>query len=192
MICILKGASVFFTDLIRQIDLPLEIEFMAISSYGASTVSSGEVRMVKDLDRPILGRDVLIVEDIVDSGMTLSFLKRTLTNRGASSLRLVTLLDKPSRRTVPLSVDYSCFQIPTPSWSATGWTTTKSTATSRSWAYWTRRCTASKRTVSVADSHQQAEGRKHTLSPPQTVDNPLASTQAQPAQKGADARSQAT
>jgi hypoxanthine phosphoribosyltransferase len=112
MICILKGASVFFTDLIRQIDLPLEIEFMAISSYGASTVSSGEVRMVKDLDRPILGRDVLIVEDIVDSGMTLSFLKRTLTNRGASSLRLVTLLDKPSRRTVPLSVDYSCFQIP--------------------------------------------------------------------------------
>ncbi len=112
MVCILKGASVFFTDLIRQIDLPLEIEFMAISSYGASTVSSGEVRMVKDLDRPILGRDVLIVEDIVDSGMTLSFLKRTLTNRGASSLRLVTLLDKPSRRTVPLNVDYSCFQIP--------------------------------------------------------------------------------
>ena len=112
MICILKGASLFFTDLIREIDLPLEIEFMAISSYGASTVSSGEVRMVKDLDRSILGRDVLIVEDIVDSGMTLSFLKRTLTNRGASSLRLVTLLDKPSRRTVPLSVDYSCFQIP--------------------------------------------------------------------------------
>ena len=112
MVCILKGASVFFTDLIREIDLPLEIEFMAISSYGASTVSSGEVRMVKDLDRPILGRDVLIVEDIVDSGMTLSFLKRTLTNRGASSLRLVALLDKPSRRTVPLSVDYSCYQIP--------------------------------------------------------------------------------
>jgi hypoxanthine phosphoribosyltransferase len=112
LICILKGASVFFTDLIRTIDLPLEIEFMAISSYGASTVSSGEVRMVKDLDRPILGRDVLIVEDIVDSGMTLSFLKRTLTNRGAGSLRLVALLDKPSRRTVPLSVDYSCFQIP--------------------------------------------------------------------------------
>lgn len=112
MVCILKGASVFFTDLIRAIDLPLEIEFMAISSYGASTVSSGEVRMVKDLDRPILGRDVLVVEDIVDSGMTLSYLKRTLTNRGASSLRLVTLLDKPSRRTVPLSVDYSCFQIP--------------------------------------------------------------------------------
>lgn len=112
MVCILKGASLFFTDLIRQIDLPLEIEFMAISSYGASTVSSGEVRMIKDLDRPILGRDVLIVEDIVDSGMTLSYLSRLLNSRGASSLKLVTLLDKPSRRTVPLSVDYSCFQIP--------------------------------------------------------------------------------
>lgn len=112
MICILKGASLFFTDLIRQIDLPLTIEFMAISSYGAGTASSGEVRMIKDLDRPITGRDVLIVEDIVDSGMTLSYLTRTLTSRGASSLKLVALLDKPSRRSVPLTVDYSCFQIP--------------------------------------------------------------------------------
>ena len=112
MICILKGASLFFTDLIRQIDLPLTIEFMAISSYGASTVSSGEVRMIKDLDRPIKGRDVLIVEDIVDSGMTLSYLTRLLHSRGANSLKLVSLLDKPSRRTVPLTVDYSCFQIP--------------------------------------------------------------------------------
>ena len=112
MICILKGASLFFTDLIREIDLPLAIEFMAISSYGASTVSSGEVRMIKDLDRPIKGRDVLIVEDIVDSGMTLSYLTRLLNSRGASSLRIVSLLDKPSRRTVPLTVDYSCFQIP--------------------------------------------------------------------------------
>ena len=112
MICILKGASLFFTDLIREIDLPLAIEFMAISSYGASTVSSGEVRMIKDLDRPIKGRDVLIVEDIVDSGMTLSYLTRLLNSRGASSLKIVSLLDKPSRRTVPLTVDYSCFQIP--------------------------------------------------------------------------------
>ncbi len=112
LICILKGASVFFTDLIRTIDLPLEIDFMAISSYGASTVSSGEVRMIKDIDRSINGRDVLVVEDIVDSGMTLSYLKRTLMGRGASSLRLVSLMDKPSRRTVPLSVDYSCFVIP--------------------------------------------------------------------------------
>lgn len=111
-ICILKGASVFFTDLIRAIDLPLEIEFMAVSSYGASTVSSGEVKMVKDLDRSIHGRDVLLVEDIVDSGMTLNYLKQTLLGRKAASLRIATLLDKPSRRIAPLSVDYSCFDIP--------------------------------------------------------------------------------
>ena len=112
MICILKGASVFFCDLIREIDLPLEIDFMVVSSYGASTKTSGEVKMVKDLDRSILGRDVIVVEDIVDSGMTLNFLKHTLLSRGASSLRIATLLDKPARRRVPLSVDYSCFNIP--------------------------------------------------------------------------------
>ncbi len=112
LICILRGASVFFSDLIRQIDLPLEIEFMAVSSYGASTRSSGEVRMVKDLDRSILGRDVIIVEDIVDSGMTLNFLKNSLINRGAASLRIAALLDKPARRVAPLTVDYSCFEIP--------------------------------------------------------------------------------
>ena len=112
MICILKGASVFFCDLIRQIDLPLEIDFMVVSSYGASTKSSGEVRMVKDLDRSVQGRDVILVEDIVDSGMTLSFLKRTLLGRGASSLRIATLLDKHARRRVELTVDYSCFDIP--------------------------------------------------------------------------------
>lgn len=112
MICILKGASVFFVDLIREIDLPLEIDFMVVSSYGASTKSSGEVKMVKDLDRSINGRDVIVVEDIVDSGMTLSFLKRTLLGRGASSLRIATLLDKPARRRVELEVDYSCFEIP--------------------------------------------------------------------------------
>ena len=112
MVCILKGASVFFCDLIRQIDLPLEIDFMVVSSYGASTKSSGEVKLVKDLDRSILGRDVIIVEDIVDSGMTLSFLKRTLLGRGANSLRIATLMDKPARRRVELTVDYSCFEIP--------------------------------------------------------------------------------
>ena len=112
MVCILKGASVFFCDLIREIDLPLEIDFMVVSSYGASTKSSGEVKMVKDLDRSINGRDVIVVEDIVDSGMTLSFLKRTLLGRGASSLRIATLLDKPARRRVELTVDYSCFDIP--------------------------------------------------------------------------------
>lgn len=112
MVCILKGASVFFVDLIREIDLPLEIDFMVVSSYGASTKSSGEVKMVKDLDRSINGRDVIVVEDIVDSGMTLSFLKRTLLGRGASSLRIATLMDKPARRRVELEVDYSCFEIP--------------------------------------------------------------------------------
>lgn len=112
LVCILKGASVFFSDLIREIDLPLEIEFMVVSSYGASTKSSGEVRLVKDLDRSIHGRDVIIVEDIVDSGMTLNFLKKSLISRGAASLRIATLLDKPARRVAPLTVDYSCFQIP--------------------------------------------------------------------------------
>ncbi len=112
MVCILKGASVFFSDLIREIDLPMEIEFMATSSYGASTVSSGEVKLVKDLDRSVLGKDVLLVEDIVDSGMTLTYLKKVLMSRGVASLRIVTLLDKPSRRKVPLAADYSCFEIP--------------------------------------------------------------------------------
>ncbi len=112
LVCILKGASVFFCDLIRQIDLPLEIEFMAVSSYGASTKSSGEVKLVKDLDRSILGRDVIIVEDIVDSGMTLNFLKKSLISRGAASLRIAALMDKPARRVAPLTVDCSCFEIP--------------------------------------------------------------------------------
>lgn len=112
LLCILKGASVFFSDLIREIDLPLEVEFIAVSSYGASTKSSGEVRLVKDLDRSILGRDVIIVEDIVDSGMTLNYIKKLLISRGAASLRIAALLDKPARRVAPLSVDYSCFLIP--------------------------------------------------------------------------------
>ena len=112
LLCILKGASVFFSDLIREIDLPLEVEFIAVSSYGASTKSSGEVRLVKDLDRSILGRDVIIVEDIVDSGMTLNYIKNLLISRGAASLRIAALLDKPARRVAPLSVDYSCVLIP--------------------------------------------------------------------------------
>ena len=112
MVCILKGASVFFCDLIRQIDLPLEIDFMVVSSYGASTKSSGEVRLVKDLDRSVQGRDVILVEDIVDSGMTLHFLKKTMLGRGAASLKIATLLDKPARRRVELEADYSCFNIP--------------------------------------------------------------------------------
>ena len=112
VICILKGAVVFFVDLIREIDLPLSMDFMAISSYGSATKSSGVVRILKDLDKPIGGRDVLVVEDIVDSGMTLSFLRDNLISRGAASLKIATLLDKPDRRKVPLHVDYCGFVIP--------------------------------------------------------------------------------
>lgn len=112
VICILKGAVVFFVDLIREIDLPMSMDFMAISSYGNSTKSSGVVRILKDLDKPIDGKDVLIVEDIVDSGMTLSFLKENLLRRGAASLHIATLLDKPARRRTPLTVDYYGFIIP--------------------------------------------------------------------------------
>ena len=112
LIGILKGAVVFYSDLIREIDLPLTTEFMAISSYGSATKSSGVVRILKDLDKPINGKDVLIIEDIVDSGMTLSFLKENLLSRGAASLHIATLLDKPERRRVPLHVDYFGFTIP--------------------------------------------------------------------------------
>lgn len=112
LIGILKGSVVFFSDLIREIDLPLSMEFMAVSSYGSATKSTGVVRMIKDLDRDVTGRDVLIVEDIVDSGMTLSYLKTHLADRGAASIKIVTLLDKPERRRVELKADYSCFTIP--------------------------------------------------------------------------------
>lgn len=111
-ICILKGAVVFFVDLIRAIELPLSMDFMAISSYGSATKSSGVVRILKDLDKPVNGKDVLVIEDIVDSGMTLSFLRDNLKSRGAASLRIATLLDKPDRRRVPLHVDYCGFIIP--------------------------------------------------------------------------------
>ncbi len=113
IICILKGASVFFSDLIREIDLPLTTDFMAISSYGSATKTSGVVRILKDLDNDILGKDVLIVEDIVDSGITLSYLTKILKQRGARTLKVVALLDKPARRVAKdLTVDYVCFDIP--------------------------------------------------------------------------------
>ena len=113
LVCILKGASVFFADLIREINLPIELDFMAISSYGSATKTSGVVRILKDLDNDILDRDVIVVEDIVDSGITLSYLTKTLRQRGARSLRVATLLDKPERRIVTdLTVDYMCFNIP--------------------------------------------------------------------------------
>ena len=113
MVCILKGASVFFADLIREIDLPLTADFMAISSYGSATKTSGVVRVLKDLDHDILNKDVILVEDIVDTGVTLSYLRSMLIHRGASSIRIAALLDKTARRKVPdLKVDYVCFDIP--------------------------------------------------------------------------------
>ena len=113
MVCILKGGIVFFTDLVRAIDLPVTLEFMAISSYGSATKTSGVVKVVKDLDNDILNKDVIIVEDIVDSGVTLNYLKGMLEHRGAASICIVTLLDKPARRRVKdLKVDHSCFNIP--------------------------------------------------------------------------------
>jgi len=113
LVCILKGASIFFADLIREIDLPMTLDFMAISSYGSATKTSGVVRILKDLDKDVVGKDVIIVEDIVDSGVTLSYLKKILAQRGAKSLKVAALLDKPARRKVPdLQVDYRCFDIP--------------------------------------------------------------------------------
>ena len=113
MVCILKGAAMFFSDLIREIDLPLTTDFMAISSYGSATKTSGVVRVLKDLDKDIVGKDVIIVEDIVDTGVTLNYLKSMLAHRGAASIRIASLLDKTARRTVKdLKVDYVCFDIP--------------------------------------------------------------------------------
>ena len=112
LVGILKGSVVFFADLMRAIDLPLKTEFMAVSSYGAATKTSGVVNLVKDLTADITGMDVLIVEDIVDSGMTLSYLKKYLSTRGATSIKIATLLDKPERRRVDLKADYFCFTIP--------------------------------------------------------------------------------
>ncbi|MGI6165189.1 MAG: hypoxanthine phosphoribosyltransferase [Limnochordia bacterium] len=109
---ILKGAFVFMADLIRSIDLPLEVDFVAISSYGSGTKQTGVVRILKDLDSTIEGKDVLIVEDIIDSGLTLKYLVENLSSRKPRSLRICTLLDKPERREVDISTDYTGFVIP--------------------------------------------------------------------------------
>ncbi len=111
-ICILRGSIVFFADLIRHVDLPLQIDAMAVSSYGSGIESSGMIKMEKDLRENIKDRHVIIVEDIVDTGRTLSYLKGDLESRGAASVKLVTLLDKPSRRQVNINADYACFSIP--------------------------------------------------------------------------------
>jgi hypoxanthine phosphoribosyltransferase len=112
MIGILKGAVLFLSDLIKEIKLPLVIDFMAVSSYGSSTKSSGVVRILKDLDEEIEGKDVLIVEDIVDTGLTLHYLVDNLKSRKPASLKICCCLDKPSRRAIPVKVDYVGFSIP--------------------------------------------------------------------------------
>jgi len=109
---VLKGACIFLSDLARAIDLRLGIEFMAISSYGALTRSSGEVKIVKDLDVPIEGRDILVVEDIIDTGLTLSYLMANLRSRGAASVKLAALLNKKERRLREVQIDYLGFDIP--------------------------------------------------------------------------------
>ena len=113
MVCILKGAVMFYTDLLRAMPIPLNMDFMAVSSYGKGTKSSGEVEIRKDLSSSIEGKHVIIVEDIVDSGFTLSYLTRVLASRGAASIKLCTLLDKPSRRApgITLKADYAGFEV---------------------------------------------------------------------------------
>jgi hypoxanthine phosphoribosyltransferase len=108
---ILKGSIIFYADFIRCLSIPIELDFMAVSSYGSGSVSSGQLKVRKDLDRDVKGRDVIIVEDIIDSGFTLASLKKLLLDRGAASVKIVTLLDKFARRTVAIESDYNCFQI---------------------------------------------------------------------------------
>ncbi|MBR1815047.1 MAG: hypoxanthine phosphoribosyltransferase [Lachnospiraceae bacterium] len=112
MICILKGGAMFMCELAKRINLPVTMDFMSVSSYGDDTKSSGIVRISKDLDESLSGKDVLIVEDIIDSGRTLSYLIEVLKQRGPKSIEICTLLDKPSRREKLVKVDYSCFSIP--------------------------------------------------------------------------------
>jgi hypoxanthine phosphoribosyltransferase len=111
LVCVLKGAFIFLGDLARAIECEVTLDFMAVSSYGSERSSSGQVQLLKDLDHPIDGRDVVIVEDIVDSGLTLRYLLDVLRARAPRSLRAVCLLSKPSRRTVDVPVDYIGFEI---------------------------------------------------------------------------------
>ena len=112
IVSVLKGSFIFMADLVRQIKIPCTVDFMALSSYGAGVKTSGQVRIIKDLDRDISGRDVIVVEDILDSGLTLSYLLELLKAREPRSIRLCTLLDKPDRRKVDVTVDYRGFTIP--------------------------------------------------------------------------------
>ncbi len=112
MLCILKGGVFFMTELAKHVSVPVELDFMAVSSYGSQTRSSGNVRIIKDLDTPITGKNVLVVEDIIDTGRTLAYLLENLQQRGPKSLKLCTLLDKPEERVTDVDVDYVGFQIP--------------------------------------------------------------------------------
>lgn len=112
LVGILKGAVIFMADLMKEIPLDVEIDFMSVSSYGASTVSSGDVRIIKDLENPVMGKNILIVEDIIDSGYTVDYLKRNLYHRGARSVKVATLLNKQERRANDLKADYIGFEVP--------------------------------------------------------------------------------
>lgn len=112
IVSVLKGSYVFMADLTRKIDTACNIDFMVVSSYGMGAKTSGEVQIIKDIEQQIDGRDLIIVEDILDSGVTLSYLMKILSARGANSIRLCTLLSKPSRRKVEIAVDYLGFEIP--------------------------------------------------------------------------------
>ena len=112
LICILKGSIFFTCELAKRITVPVTIDFMSCSSYGAGTSSSGVVKLVKDLDEPLEGKNVIVIEDIIDSGRTLSYLLEILSARKPASLKLCTLLDKPDRRVMPVHVDYTGFEIP--------------------------------------------------------------------------------
>ncbi|MBQ9504354.1 MAG: hypoxanthine phosphoribosyltransferase [Lachnospiraceae bacterium] len=112
LVCILKGATFFACELAKRITIPVEMEFMRCSSYGNKTESSGDVKITQDLDAPIRGKNIIVVEDIIDSGRTLSSLFKVLNSRGPASLKLCSLLDKPERRVTEVKVDYTGFEIP--------------------------------------------------------------------------------
>ncbi|MGN0353498.1 MAG: hypoxanthine phosphoribosyltransferase [Muricoprocola sp.] len=112
LVCILKGSIFFTCELAKRITVPVTFDFMSCSSYGADTKSSGVVKLVKDLDEPLEGKHVIVIEDIIDSGRTLSYLLENLSTRKPASLKLATLLDKPERRVKPVYVDYTGFEIP--------------------------------------------------------------------------------
>lgn len=112
LVAVLKGSVMIMADLMRAITIPVNIDFMSVSSYGGGTKTSGVVRIIKDLDHDLSGKDVLIVEDILDSGLTLSYLTKILKERNVSSIKVATLLDKPERRIADITPDYCCFTVP--------------------------------------------------------------------------------